>query len=206
MTHCRATRICHLPSVICHAVIASLLLGACGRPFQVPERIRPLTGNLAGRTTDNDLTVEAAAIVNEDDLWQLFEANMILARILVVKLTLANNGRHPVEIKDVVFRIRDSQGREFEPLKPKDVEDQLYDYYEIRTYVIATRQELEEAFQRRALDTQKQLTPGEVRQGLVYFKIPEAVDRFGRFETLTLHIEKVRFSEAEKTLKLLLRH
>ena len=195
-----------MQSAILVAAALSLLLAACGRPVQVPERIGPLTGNLAGQITDNVFTVEAMAIANEDDLWQLFKANLILARILVVKLTLINQGKFPVEINDAVFRINDSQGQQFQSLKPKDVEDQLYDYYQIRTYVIATRQEVEEAFQRQALDIKNQLMPGEVRQGIIYFKIPEQVDQFSRFDALTLHIEKVRLPETEKTIQLPLTH
>jgi hypothetical protein len=172
----------------------------------VPERIGPLTGNLAGQITDNDFTVRAVAIVNEDDVWQLFKANLILAQILVMKVALINHGNLPVEMNNAVFRIIDSQGQPFQSLKPKDVEDQLYNYYEIRTYVIATRREIEEAFQRQTLDTEKELMPGEGRQGIIYFKIPEQVGRFSRLDRLTLYIEKVRWPNAEKTIQLPLTH
>lgn len=197
----KSARICYPISLI---IVVCLLLAACGRPVQVPERVRPLPGNPAGEAVESDLTVKAVALVNQDEVWQSFKANLILARVLVVDLTVANAGRRPVQINKARFRLSDSQGQEFSWLKPKDVEDRIYSYYGIRYYVTATRKEIEEAFERQALNIRREVKPGDVREGLVYFEIPEA-EQFNRFDPLTLSIEKVRLSETEKTIQLVLK-
>ncbi|MBI3950036.1 MAG: hypothetical protein HY314_06240 [Acidobacteria bacterium] len=184
---------CLLLMALIFLAVASM---GCRRPFRVPEQVRPISGKLDARTTINGLTVEAAAITDEDELMRLFNANMILARILVIKVMLKNQDNEPVDLHRLKFDLRDAQDHEFKFLEPEKAVDKLYEYYEITTYVILTRKGLEADFQQKALSTESDLRPGEERQGLVFFAIPEAVDKFSPLRDLILRLERLRWPQS----------
>jgi len=187
-------------------VSVAIASAACGQPFRVPEQVRPISGRLGSSTTLRGLTLGAEAIVDEDKLIELFEANMMLARILVVKLTLKNQGGGSVDFHDLEFDLRDLHGHRFEFLQPRKAVEKLYDYYEINNYVIFFRKELEEDFERQGLQTKDELQPGEERKGLVFFEIPEEVDNLSPLDGLTLRLKRLHWPGVEKnvTVELLL--
>lgn len=184
-----------LPAMLCLLILA---LVGCGKPFRVPTQVRSGSEPLAAQTTINSLTVEATAITDEDALMQLFNANLILARILVIRLMLRNQSREPVTIHRLKFDLRTAQDHKFEFLKPRKAVRALYDYYEIGTYRIAAREAVEADFEREALHMEAALEPGEERQGLVFFRIPEAVDNLGPLEALTLRLERLRWAGSDQ--------
>jgi hypothetical protein len=177
---------------------------ACGRPFRVSEQVRPVGKNHNAHTTVDGLAVEAAALTDEDELMRLFNANMILARILVVRLTLKNQSDNPVDIHRLSLDLRDARNHEFDSLQPSDAVDKLYDYYEIRTYRIRAREEVEANFERAALQTDNELKPGEARQGLIFFEIPKEVDNLTPLGELALRLKRLRWSPSgqDKTIEL----
>jgi len=152
------------------------------------------------------LTLEAEAIIDEDKLLELFDANMMLAQILVVKLTLKNQGSGLVDLHDLEFELRDLRDHQFEFLQPRKAVEKLYDYYQINNYVIFLRKELEEDFERQGLHMEDELRPGEERQGFLFFEIPEEVDRFRPLDDLTLRLKRLHWPGVEKnvTVELLL--
>jgi hypothetical protein len=123
----------------------------------------------------------------------------------VVKATLTNQSGGPVSLRRLRFDLRDGQGRQFPFLKPRKAVDELYKYYEIRTYRIAARKEIEADFEREALPTESELGPNEERHGFVFFKIPEEVDLFNALGDLTLRLERVREAQSNKDATIELR-
>jgi hypothetical protein len=143
------------------------------------------------------LTVEATAITDEDALMQLFNANLMLARILVLRLMLKNQGHQSVNIHDLRLNLRDARDHKFEFLKPRKAVRALYDYYEIGTYRIAAREAVEADFEREALPMEAEVGTGEERQGLVFFRIPEEVDNLGPLDDLTLRLKRLRWAGSD---------
>jgi hypothetical protein len=180
--------------------VLSLILTGCGKPFRVSEQVQSVPGSPTGQATMNRLMVEAHAMTDEDELMQLFNANLILARLLVVRIELGNHGDEPINLRRLRFNLRDAQGRAFRFLKPRKAVQKLYGYYEISTYLIAARKEIEAEFDREALQTESELTQGEQRRGLVYFQFPQEVDNFNPVDNLTVRLERLRWSTSDQKI------
>lgn len=178
---------------------------ACGRPFRVSEQVRPISEKLTARTIVKGLAVEATAVTDEDELMRLFNANMILARILVVKLTLKNQSPEPVDTRRLEFDLRDARGHEFEYFRPREAVDKLYKYYEIKNYLITAREKVEADFEQGALQPGNDLGPGQERRGFVFFQIPEEVDNLSPLGDLSLRLERLRWPKSDRDTTIELR-
>lgn len=181
--------------------VALAVIG-CGRPFRAPARIPLLPGNLAAHTTAHHLVIEATAILDEDELLRLFNANLRLARLLVVEVSVINRGPEPMDLRGVRFALEDAGGHRFRPLKPRKAVKKLYKYYRIKNYIIYFRKELEADFERRRLSLSEPLNAGERRQGFLYFEFPREVDPLHRIDSLTLRLEGLSGAEEDAVLEL----
>lgn len=191
-----------LPVTLCALV---LMLVGCGKPFRAPTLIRPGSAPLSAQTLVNGLTVEAAAITDEDTLMQLFNANLRLARLLVIRLTLKNQGREPVDLSRLRLSLTDVQRRPFAWLKPQEAVRQLYEYYEISFYRVAAREAVEAEFQREAFPLNGRLENDQERRGLLFFRFPEGVDTLGPLDEVTLSLERLRWSGSDREMTVELR-
>lgn len=177
-----------------------LIVAGCGKPFRVSQQVQSVPGELTGQTTTHHLTVEAHALTDEDELMNLFNANLILAHLLVVRVQLTNHGDEPIRLGRMRLHLRDAQGQTFRWLSPRRAVQQLYDYYQITTYRIAARKEIEAAFDEAALQLDRDLAAGERRQGLVYFQFPKREDPFNRIDQLTVRVERLRRSTSDQEI------
>lgn len=186
-------------------LLVTLTAIGCGRPFRAPARIPLLPGNLAAHTTVRHLTIEATAILDEDELLRLFNANLRLARLLIVEVNIVNRGSRPVDLRRVRFTLEDADGHRFRPLKPRKAVKKLYKYYRIKNYVIYFRKQLEADFERRRLSLGEPLSAGERRRGFLYFEFPREVDPLNRIDRLTLRLEGLEGTADGGVLELQLR-
>lgn len=182
-----------------------LIVAGCGKPFRVSPQVQSVPGELAGQTASHQLAVQAHALMDEDELMSLFNGNLILARLLVVRVSLSNQGDEPIRLRGLQLRLKDAQGQTFQWLTPRRAVEQLYDYYQISTYRIAARKELEAEFDQAALQLEQDLQPGERRQGLVYFRFPKNGDPFDRTDHLMVRVERLRRSTSGQRISIELR-
>ena len=160
---------------------AGVVAGCGGKPFEIRERPfkikegheAPLT-NIA-RAKADQIEIEAEAIRDEDYLYETFNANLILAGVLPVRLELINHGSEPVDLSKARFEVKTTGGRAYKMADAKKAFKRLISYYEISTYSKPGYKKSQEDFASYSLDLSKPLDAGGSREGLAFFIVPDAV-------------------------------
>jgi hypothetical protein len=173
---------------------AALLVAAgafgCGRPFNVKTQPTLPPASYAAKANIGEIALEANAVTDEDFLYDTFDANLIAAGVLPIRVMLTNSGGEAVKVRDARFEI-ETRSRRFKSADPRKAFKRLISYYGISVYSKAGYRESLEAFASHALDVTTQLAGAESRQGLMFFLVPADAAR----ETgLTLVISKLRSS------------
>lgn len=159
----------------------------CGKPFNVKTLPDLPPANYAARAASDHVSVQAQALTDEDFLYQIFDANLILAGILPVRVMLTNSGGEIVDLKNTQFEVHAAAGSSFKAMNERQAFKRLISYYEISTYNKAGFKESREAFSAFGLDTTTPLVAGQSRQGMVFFRVPAESARGG----LTLVISRL---------------
>lgn len=181
-----------------HAVgIVGFLLAAaafgCGRPFNVKTQPTLPSISYAAKASVEDIAVEALAVTDEDYLYDTFDANLIGAGILPVRVRLTNSGSEAVEFKKARFEI-ETQSKRFRLADARKSFKRLISYYGISVYSKAGYKESLDAFASYALELDTPLAASESRQGLVFFPVPaEAARQPG----LTLVISRLKSKRSD---------
>jgi hypothetical protein len=176
-----------------HAALSAalLLVGAgvgCGRPFNVKTQPTLPSASYAAKASVDDISVEAQAIKDEDFLYDIFDANLIAAGVLPVRVMVTNSGGEAVAFKNTRFEI-ETKSMRFKAADARKAFKRLISYYGISMYSKAGYSESLEAFASYALDVATPLAGAQSRQGLVFFLVPaEAARQSG----LTLVIGKLK--------------
>jgi hypothetical protein len=169
------------------ALLLASLAPGCGRPFNVKTQPGLPPVGYAAKASLDSIAVEANAITDEDFLYDTFDANLIAAGVLPVRLVLTNSGNQSVETKRARFEVKAPAGR-FKAADARKAFKRLISYYGISAYSKAGYKESLEAFSSYALDLRTPLAASQSRQGLVYFFVPDEV---ARQIGLTLVIERL---------------
>jgi hypothetical protein len=151
----------------------------CGRPFNVRTQPDLPPANDAAKASAGNVSIGARAITDEDFLYDTFDANLILAGVLPVRVMLSNSGRESVALKNARFELRAAHGRSFKAINERQAFKRMISYYEISAYSKAGYSESLDAFSAYALDTKTPLAAGQSRQGLVFFSIGSEAARGG---------------------------
>lgn len=153
-------------------VVSTLaLLWSCGKPFNVKPNVDLGDTAQPVEARVGDVSVAAALILNEDRLFEVFDANLILAGVLPVEVKVMNHGGSALKMRELRFELRDAGGRELARLEGRDAFKRLISYYGISIYrKSGYRQSLEE-FKAYELDRNSPLEPTQARDGLVFFKL-----------------------------------
>jgi hypothetical protein len=170
------------------AVISAVAMSACmGKPFDVKTVPRVDPGAIGPAARLDGLSVRAEAIWDENWLLEVFDANLILAGVLPVRVDLENPGANPLDVRKLKLEVTDADGSRFKRLDPKKARKTIEGYYGI-TIRNKTGDEIYKAdFQATALDLKTALAPGEHRQGFVFFAFPKSAPR--RPVTATLAVD-----------------
>lgn len=169
------------------AVLFALLAFGCGRPFNVKRHVDLPAPDHAAKATFGSIAVEAQAITDEDLLYDTFDANLISAGVLPVRVRLTNSGAEIIDLRRARFEVQARAGR-FKAVNASKAFKRLISYYGISVYRKSGYKESLEAFAAYALDVITPLGEGESRQGLVFVLMPvEAARETG----LTLAIAKL---------------
>lgn len=186
-------------------VLAFALLTACGgKPFDVKTRPGNPPVSSTGSVEYEGLSVEAAAITNEDYLFDTFDANLILAGVLPVKVTVTNKRAEPVEMKRARFEILSSDSRSYKAVTGKKAFERVFSYYDITITSKDGYKESRSDFASYAFDTSAPLAPGESREGWLFFITPPEVARASEL-TLTARRLKAKENKSDSGLKLKLK-
>jgi hypothetical protein len=164
-----------------------LALCACaGKPFNVKTVPRAEPDSIGPAVRTDGLRVRAEAIWDENWLLETFDANLILAGVVPVRVDLENAGASAVETRKLKLELTAADGSRFKRLDPKKAMKAIETYYGI-TVRSKTGDKLYKAdFQANALDLKLALGPGEHRQGFVFFGFPKGDTRRPTAATLSI--------------------
>jgi hypothetical protein len=196
-----ATRTC--PADMRLAPVAILLLaaaitGGCGAPFNIKTRTSvPASYSSFGGNSSIMFSVEA--LRDEDVLYDTFDANLILAGLLAVRVKVTNSGSEPVDLKETRFGIKSKEGRAFKSIDARAALKRLLTYYQISTYSKAGYKRSRDDLASHQLDNLAPLGPGESREGLVFFRLP---DELIQQPDLTFIVSKLDRTASDVQLKL----
>ncbi|HXG65079.1 MAG TPA: hypothetical protein VNO70_08215 [Blastocatellia bacterium] len=152
--------------------LTALLAGCGGKPFNVRPQPTMPPASYKAQAQAGSLTIQAEAVLNEDYLYDNFDANLILAGVLPVRVRLTNTGSEPVELKRARFTVASSAGREFKQIDAKKAFERLMSYYGVSVYSKSGYKESRQDFTTYALDLKPPLPPGESRYGVLFFETP----------------------------------
>jgi hypothetical protein len=168
LASCRGLRRVSLIFTVC------LSLSACSVPLY---KVAPIPKNSpieAGQTaTQNSLEVVAAALLDDDKAFERFEANLLLAGILVVDIQLKNQGNSPT--KSLSFEVQDATGKRFQLLSEKKELSNLMKFEGVRVYPILGKQETLEQLAAIALPKKITLAAQEEKRGVLFFHAKQDV-------------------------------
>jgi hypothetical protein len=141
---------------------------ACNTSFQIKPR-QEVSLTKINAISSNFEPLEAE-ILSEDKVVEVFDANLFLAGIIPIQVSLTNDNQQPLVFTEKDFVLIDSTGQKFNNIKAKDALDRVFDYYGITAYNIYSYETMKTNFLSHSLALKESFTPGEKRQGLLYFK------------------------------------
>jgi len=143
----------------------------CGRPFNVKTATVPAAASYASKAMVDSVSVEAQAVTDEDFLYDNFDANLISAGVIPVRVRLTNASTESRVGKDARFEL-EAQNKRYKAVEPKKAFKRLISYYGVSLYSKSGYRESLGAFGSHSLDLATPLPAGESRQGLVFFLVP----------------------------------
>jgi hypothetical protein len=174
-------------------MLLAFVASSC-KPFKVKPRIEvPRAANEAQAET-NGVAFRASVVRDEDWLNDTFDANLILAGIVPVRVEVKNARKTPVELRKARFELKTGDGRTFGSVDAGSAFKRALSYYELSAWSKALYKESRADFASYALDTKAPAAPGESRQGLIYFLLRGDSARDGGF---VLVISKIEPSDAK---------
>jgi hypothetical protein len=156
----------------CAGILVAVAAFGCGKPFNVKTQPDLPPANYANKVTAGNISIQAQALTDEDFLYDTFDANLLLAGILPVRIMLTNSGVEILDLKEARFEVRGTTGSTFKSIDDRRAFKRLVSYYEISAYNKAGYKESLEAFSTYGLDTSTPLAAGQSRQGLLFFSVP----------------------------------
>jgi hypothetical protein len=159
--------------------LSLLLFVGCGggKPFSVKSEVTlpPLADAPTAQTAG--VRMQAAAVRDEDFLLATFDANLVMASVLPVNVTVVNQTAQPLDLHKARFELRTSDGHAYKAADAKRAFGQLIKYYGISTYSKSGYKKSREDFAAYLLDTGAPLAMGESRRGMLFFIVPDGVIR-----------------------------
>jgi len=180
--------------VVSLAVFFTVLISsACsGSLFKVKpaSELPPLAADT--RTAEaGGVTLRVAPLLTDEQIQELFEANLPLAGVLPVRIELAFPSGAMVELKRARIHLRDDQNREWKLLAPKSAVSRIMKANGITLYNPNSRKQFEQEFGAYAIDLKTPLASGESRrEGFLFFQSPDK-QAVTSAQKLTLTVERL---------------
>ncbi len=160
-------------------LLTALLLSACGKPFNVkprPDTPPPMAGASA---VASSIKLEAELVMDEDYLYDTFEANLLMAGILPVRVKITNRATERVSLKKSRFEIRSDEPHAYKAIKAGEAFNRVFAFYGISLYTKRGYKESKSDFLSHAIDLSAPIAAGESREGLMFFHVPDRIARSG---------------------------
>jgi hypothetical protein len=176
------------------AMAAVATLACAGKPINVKTVPKVEPDSLGPGARSSGLSVRAEAIWDEDWLLENFDANLILAGVLPVRVDVENPGSGPMDVRKLKLDVTGADGSRFKQLPPKKAMKAIEGYYGIAVRSKTGDKLYKADFLANALDLEAALAPGEHRQGFVFFGFPKTAARRPVAATLSVGSKSDRTS------------
>lgn len=168
-------------------VLLTVIAQGC-KPFNVKPRVE-LAGSATGAQVEaGGLAIRASVVRDEDLLNDTFDANLILAGIVPVRVELKNAGQMPIDLSKLRFELKTASGQSFGSVNADRAFKQALSYYDVSAWSKALYKESRADFVSYGLDQKTPVTAGESRKGLIYFLVPGDAARGSGFTLLVTRL------------------
>lgn len=157
-----------------------LVLSACTGPLYSVAPIPKADPSDAIRSSNDSLEITAAPIT-EERAFRDFDANLLLAGVVGVDVTLKNGSQNTIR-PNVVLK---SNGGSWKPTSPKSALSRVMKYYGVSFYGKESYRQTAEAYESVGLQL-ADLSPGEERRGIVFFDVRKDATQL---ENLVLEVQ-----------------
>ena len=165
------------PILLLASSVASLIASVgCGRPFNVKTQPSLPPARYAETTTVDSISIGVQPITDEDLLYDTFDANLIAAGLLPVRVMMTNTGSEPVDVSETRFEV-EAGSQHYKAVDARKAFKRLMSYYEVTAYNKSGYKDSLEAFTAYSFDLKTPLEGNKSRQGLVFVMMPEEVAR-----------------------------
>lgn len=155
-------------------LLSTIGLGACGGSLYKVRPVvdAPVTAT-KGTASAGGVELRAVPLLTDEEGQQLFEANLLLAGLLPVRVEIDNTSGAPLAFKRVRFRLRDQSGKEWKYRTAKQAVSRILDANQVYLYNPNSRAAFETALRAHALDLETPLIANQPRRGLIFFQTPK---------------------------------
>lgn len=176
----------------CIVVIGALILTtACGGSlYKVKPVVQTSISDGAAGAESGGTRIRAVPLLEDEEVQELFEANLLLAGILPVRMEIDNQSNAALDLKHARFSLRDAEGRGWKSQNAKKAVSRILKYYDVYLYNPSSRRKFEDDFRAHALDLEMPLADGQQRSGLLFFQTPKK-EPVANPQGLVLTIEKL---------------
>jgi hypothetical protein len=179
------------------------MLAGCGKPFNVKSRPDAPPSALGASGASSGIVIQAETVTDEDYLYDTFQANLIMAGVLPVRIRATNNASEAVDFKKARFELRTAGRRRYKAISAREAFNHVFNYYGISVYTKRGYDESKDDFASHGIDLSEPLAPGDSREGLLFFRVPDEEARAGALVLAVRDIDLDRKkSDAEIELSL----
>ncbi len=145
-----------------------LFLTGCGGQLY---KVAPLPANPPelSNSGSNELKI-GAVLIDSDDSFDRFEANLPLAGVIAVEVRLANHSAGTIGAGALKFELSDGSGARLRQISPKKALDRVMKFYGNSIYTIESRRRTRQDYQDVSLPVGAAIAPGEERRGILFFE------------------------------------
>ena len=162
-------------AIIFATTVCASCTGALYNVAPVPKSSSPE----AVRAANESLEITAEPI-DEQRSFRDFDANLQLARVIAVDVTITNRSQNSAPA-DFVLK---NNERSWKPISPKSALSRVMKYYGVSFYGKESYRKTVEAYEGVGLPT-TDLSPGEERRGILFFDVRKAK----QFDNLVLEVK-----------------
>lgn len=156
------------------SLAALLLTAACGGSlYKVKPVVEAPVAEGATGTDAGGIKVRAVPLLTDEESFELFESNLLLAGLLPVQVEMSNGSGAPVDFKKARFRLREGEGHEWKFVSAREAVTRILKADDVYLYNPNSRAKFEEDFRAHAFDIKTPLAQGETRRGLIFFQTPK---------------------------------
>lgn len=152
----------------------AFMLSACGGSlYRVKPVVDAPVSSATGAASAGGVSVRAVPLLTDEEGQELFEANLLLAGLLPVRIEIGNESGAPLSFKRVRFRLRDQSGKEWKYRNARQAVSRILEANDIYLYNPNSRAAFETALRTHALDLETPLAGNQPRRGLIFFQTPQ---------------------------------